>query len=125
MNNKTKWTLLSKLNINLFTFLTDFFSLLAVRRINDKLIHMERYFMDHRGMPNNNFKKHLILSPVENLMTTESEGLFPALMDELDQLMGTVDSKKDVQSSIVRLQKHLPVLVNAIQSAANSLVDEI
>lgn len=76
-------------------------------------------------MPNNNFKKHLILSPVENLMTTESEGLFPALMDELDQLMGTVDSKKDVQSSIVRLQKHLPVLVNAIQSAANSLVDEI
>lgn len=98
---------------------------LLVRRINDQLMLVERQFLDHRGMPTNNLKKHLVLSPAETLSSIsalQTDGLFPALLDELDQIIGNV-YKKDIQPSIIRLQKHLPILINTIQGAAESLVD--
>lgn len=76
-------------------------------------------------MPTNNLKKHLVLSPAETLSSIsalQTDGLFPALLDELDQIIGNV-YKKDIQPSIIRLQKHLPILINTIQGAAESLVD--
>lgn len=96
---------------------------MEIRRINDKLLLVERQFLDHRGIPSNNLKKHLILSPAETLSSInslETEGLFPALLDELDQIIGNV-LKKDIQPSLMRLQKHLPILINTIQNAAESL----
>lgn len=93
---------------------------MIIRQINDKLLLLERQFLDHRGIPNNNMKRHLILSPAETNSPMKHDGLFPALLDELDQIMGTV-FKDEIQNSLLRLQKHLPILVNTIQEAANSL----
>ena len=98
---------------------------MAIRRINDQLLLLERNLLDHRGIPSNNLKRHLILSPAETINSInalETEGLFPALLDELDQIITNV-FKKDIRHSLIRLQKHLPILTNAIQSAADSLSD--
>jgi len=98
---------------------------MAIRRINDQLLLLERQFLDHRGIPSNNLKRHLILSPAETLSSInalETEGLFPALLDELDQIIGNV-FKKDTHHSWMRLQKHLPILINTVQSAADLLAE--
>lgn len=98
---------------------------MAIRRINDQLLLLERQFLDFRGIPSNNLKRHLILSPAEttnSINALEPDGLFPALLDELDQIIDNV-FKKDIHPSMVRLQKHLPILINTIQSAADLLAD--
>ena len=114
-----------------------------IRQMNDKLLLIERQFLDHRGLPSNNLKRHLILSPAEMINTIMAKhhydgngggGLFPAIIDELDQLMGTMfnhdnddddgdddDDDDNLHHSLLRLQKHLPILIHTIQSAANSL----
>lgn len=102
--------------------------------MNDKLLLIERQFLDHRGLPANNLKRHLILSPAEMINTVIKHhhdgggGLFPAIIDELDQLMGTMFTNDqdggdddDLEHSLLRLQKHLPILIHTIQSAADSL----
>nr|XP_027200501.1 N-acetylated-alpha-linked acidic dipeptidase 2-like [Dermatophagoides pteronyssinus] len=115
---------------------------LMIRQMNDKLLLIERQFLDHRGLPSNNLKRHLILSPAEMINTIMAKhhydgnggGLFPAIIDELDQLMGTMfnhdnddddgdddDDDDNLHHSLLRLQKHLPILIHTIQSAANSL----
>lgn len=98
---------------------------MAIRRVNDQLLLLERQFLDHRGIPSNNLKRHLILSPPETLSSLnslETDGIFPALLDELDQIIGNV-FKKDIAHSLMRLRKHLPILTNTVQFAAETLAD--
>lgn len=61
---------------------------------------------------------------MSSMSVLQTEGLFPALLDELDQIIGNA-YKKDTQLSMIRLQKHLPILINTIQGAAESLADFI
>lgn len=96
---------------------------MAIRRINDQLQMVERQFLDHRGIPSNNLKRHLILSPADKLSSIngalETEGIFPALLDELDQII----DNSYIHVSVMRLEKHLPLLVNTIQNAADMLAE--
>ena len=85
------------------------------------MMFIERHFLDHRGIPSNNLKKHIVLSPSDTFNTLEAfdtEGLFPALIDEMAELF---IFKKNITETFVTLQKHLPILISAINSAAQSL----
>ena len=89
--------------------------------MNDQMMLIERYFLDFRGIPGNNLKKHIILSPSDTSNTFDAfdtEGLFPALIDEMAELYVY---KKNINQTFITLQKHLPILIQSIQTAAQSL----
>ncbi|KAF7488159.1 Glutamate carboxypeptidase 2 [Sarcoptes scabiei] len=96
---------------------------LVVREFNDKLLLLERYFRDHRGLPNNNLKHHLILSPAEFKANSFqwSENLFPALFDEIYHIT-QAETKEEIQNAFLRIEKYFPILINTIREAGNSLL---
>lgn len=96
---------------------------LIVREFNDKLLLLERYFRDHRGLPNNNLKHHLILSPAEFKANSfqRSENIFPALFDEIYHIT-QAETKEEIQNAFLRIEKYFPILINTIREAGNSLL---
>lgn len=91
---------------------------MAIRRINDQLLLLERAFLDSRGLPRNFFKKHLVLSPSE--AEIHHDALFPGLEDELAELI----NNKDQLVSFSLIEQHFPVLIFTIQTAT-AIISEV
>ena len=91
------------------------------RRTNDQLMYVERHFLDYRGIPSNNLKKHIVLSPADSFNSFDSfetEGLFPALSDEMTEFYVF---KQKFKQTFTTILKHLPILIQSIRNAAASL----
>ncbi|RWS29270.1 N-acetylated-alpha-linked acidic dipeptidase 2-like protein [Leptotrombidium deliense] len=91
---------------------------MAIRRINDQLLLLERALLHPSGLPRNRMKKHIIMSPSET--SSPYDDTFPGLMDEFAVLIES--SFLAVQSWDI-LKKHFADLIYTIQTAANILND--
>lgn len=90
---------------------------MAIRRVNDQLLMLERAFLDQNGLPRNPMKKHVVMSPSE---TGAPFGeMFPGLMDEFALL---IHSDYSLWSWDM-IKAHFSILVYTIQSAADVLKD--
>ncbi|XP_064489590.1 putative N-acetylated-alpha-linked acidic dipeptidase [Ornithodoros turicata] len=96
---------------------------MAIRRVNDQLLLLERAFLDPVGLPRNSFKKHIVLSPSES--PSYLDEMFPGIMDEFMLLLQKVGRPDAPHLHIQVLQQHYLVLVETIQQAADSLADVI
>lgn len=90
---------------------------MAIRRINDQLLLLERMFLDPNGLPRNPSRKHVVLSPGESMIGSPYEEMFPGLMDEFAFLVhsdfGSLSWSWDI------IKAHFSILVFTIQSAAD------
>ena len=94
---------------------------MAIRKVNDQLLLMERMFLDPNGLPRNPSKKHVVLSPSEMLSTIGGEDMFPGLQDEFAFLIHSDFSSLSWSWDIVKA--HFSILIFTIQSAADFLSD--
>lgn len=92
---------------------------MAIRMVNDQLLLLERVFLDHRGLPRNPYKKHLVLSPPE--LPTYVDEMFPGINDEFSRLIDELGSPTDPSPFLAGLRKHYSLLVQVIQQAADTL----
>ncbi|KAI1284850.1 N-acetylated-alpha-linked acidic dipeptidase 2 [Halotydeus destructor] len=95
---------------------------LAVRRVNDQLMLLERAFLDSEGLPKNPIKKHIIMSPSE--LTVHNDEMFPGLMDEFALLINA-DFADLHEWSYETVQKHFSALLFVIQSAADVISEVV
>lgn len=102
-----------------YFFLT--FSPMAIRRINDQLLLLERAFLDPNGLPRNVLKRHIILSPSET--SPPYDEMFPGLMDEFTLLIHHGPTGEKISSSWDVIRAHYSILVYTIQSAAATISD--
>lgn len=96
---------------------------MAIRRVNDQLLLLERAFLDPVGLPRNPFKKHIVLSPSESLSYLDE--MFPGIMDEFMLLLNKVGRPDAPQLHIEVLRQHYLVLVETVLQAASSLAKVI
>ena len=69
----------------------------AIRRINDSLVQVERAFLDHKGLPNRPWFRHMLIAP--GLTTGYAPWPFPALqqaIEERDAAMFATEAKRVV-----------------------------
>ena len=92
---------------------------LAVRRINDQLLGIERTFLDSSGLPRNPSKKHLVLSPPESSAHSYFDEMFPGLLDEFTLLLHSDPHSQSWSWDI--LKAHFSILIYTVQSAADFL----
>lgn len=98
---------------------------MAIRRINDQLLLLERAFLDSNGLPRNPTKRHIVLSPGE--MGNEYDGFFPGLVDEFTLLVHAQYNNVDVETAVSwdMIKAHYSILVYTIQSAAAVISDVV
>lgn len=92
---------------------------MAIRMVNDQLLLLERVFLDPRGLPQNPYKKHLVLSPPE--LPTYVDEMFPGIMDEFTRLVDELGAPADPGPHLIVLRQHYSLLVQVIQQAADTL----
>jgi hypothetical protein len=94
---------------------------MAIRRVNDQLLLLERAFLDQNGLPRNALKRHIVLSESET--NAPSDEMFPGLMDEFTLLLHQSDIKHNWSWDVIKA--HFSILVFTIQSAAETIGDVI
>lgn len=94
---------------------------MAIRRVNDQLLLLERAFLDPNGLPRNPQKRHVVLSPSET--GAPYEDFFPGLLDEFALLVHT-DFNNPLWSWDM-IKAHYSILVFTIQSAADVISDVV
>ncbi|KAK3585558.1 hypothetical protein CHS0354_022968 [Potamilus streckersoni] len=87
--------------------------ILAVRMINDKLMQLERAFIDPQGLPGRPFYKHVIFAPSK--FNSYKDNSFPGIADTMFEIQHNNSSDWDL------LKKQVYVATCTIQSAANTL----
>ena len=93
---------------------------MAIRRVNDQLLLLERMFLDQNGLPRNVMKRHIVLSPSET--DQPHDEMFPGLMDEFTILLQETHSKNMTWAMI---RAHYSILVFTIESASQALSEVI
>lgn len=96
---------------------------MAIRRVNDQLLLLERAFLDPNGLPRNPNKKHVVLSPSETSSSPFYDEMFPGLMDEFSILIHTEYENHSWSWDIIKA--HFSILVYTIQSAADIISSEL
>ena len=94
---------------------------MAIRRINDQLLLVERTFLDQNGLPRNVMKRHIVMSPSET--DPPYDEMFPGLMDEFTILLQQSNTKNNWSWDVIRA--HFSILVFTIESAAKAINDVI
>lgn len=93
---------------------------LAVRRINDQMMKMERAFTDPLGIPGRQTTRHLIYAPSAH--DTYSGSRFPGVVDLLYEIANASD-QDTVEKLRTDLGKYVASVTHSIQSAAHMLHD--
>lgn len=88
---------------------------LAVRRINDQLMLLDRAFLDPLAFPDKYAFRHVIWAS-----TSAGQPTFPGLADAYASAESSGES-----SAWAKVHHHLSVLSQAIEGAAHTLVDVI
>lgn len=88
---------------------------LAVRQLNDQLVHLERAFLHPEGLPARPLDRHLVLSPSRG--HTFGDETFPGITDMLTGAVPSASTKEHWNT----FRKHFTLLVQTIQSAADML----
>ncbi|XP_048259315.1 N-acetylated-alpha-linked acidic dipeptidase 2-like [Haliotis rufescens] len=90
---------------------------LAVRKVNDQMMQLERAFIDPAGLPGRSYFRHVFLAPSKlNIYEGSS---FPGLADLIFEL----ETSRDQDDQWERIKHHFSVLLFVIQSAASTLKD--
>ncbi|KAL3873154.1 hypothetical protein ACJMK2_036308 [Sinanodonta woodiana] len=89
---------------------------IAVRRVNDQLMEIERVFLEPQGLPGQRLIRHLTQSTTVH--SSVSGPSFPGLIDTLTEYKNVADNR-----SLQNLKIHYSVVVHAVQSAAYSIRD--
>ncbi|CAG2110485.1 unnamed protein product [Medioppia subpectinata] len=101
----------------------DFTDPMAIRRVNDQLMLIERTFLDPNGLPRNMMKRHIILSPSET--DPPYDEMFPGLMDEFSILLHQTGNSNVKSWTWDVIRAHFSIIVSTIQSAAQAISDVI
>ncbi|XP_038076194.1 N-acetylated-alpha-linked acidic dipeptidase 2-like isoform X2 [Patiria miniata] len=96
---------------------TDMKDLMALRRVNDQLMQLERAFIDPLGLPDRKFLRHIVFAPSsKNYYAADA---FPGIVDAMYRIDEALD--QDARWDIVKQQ--MAVTTHAIQSAVSTLQD--
>ncbi|KAL3881663.1 hypothetical protein ACJMK2_028073 [Sinanodonta woodiana] len=87
--------------------------LLAVRMLNDKMMQLERTFLDPEGLPGRPIYKHVMFAPSK--FDSYTDNSFPGIVDTMFEIQHNNASSWDL------LKQQVYVATYTIQSAANSL----
>ncbi|KAL3873961.1 hypothetical protein ACJMK2_037036 [Sinanodonta woodiana] len=90
---------------------------LAVRKINDQLMNLDRAFLDPAGLPGRRLKRHILLT--ESTIDNYSGASFPGIVDGLFEINKSSNSTEKWKI----LKHHYSVILFTIQSAASTLKD--
>ncbi|XP_077869130.1 glutamate carboxypeptidase 2-like, partial [Saccoglossus kowalevskii] len=90
---------------------------LEVRKINDKLMYLERAFIDPLGLPGRPFHRHLVFAPSSK--NSYFGDAFPGLLDALFNIENLPEEEAHQQWKVV--DKHLSVLTAFMHGAAITL----
>lgn len=94
---------------------------LAVRRVNDQLMMVERAFIDTRGLPGRPDYNHIVTAPSKN--DAYSGTAFAGLSDTLFALQETPD---DLRPDLwVTFSRHLAAVTHALETASKVLTDDL
>ncbi|XP_071801954.1 N-acetylated-alpha-linked acidic dipeptidase 2-like [Asterias amurensis] len=96
---------------------TDNKDLMAVRRVNDQLMQLERAFIDPLGLPDRKFLRHIVFAPSSN--NYYAADAFPGIIDA----MFRIDEDPDQKSRWEIVRQQMAVTTHAIQSAVSTLQD--
>uniref|UniRef100_A0A8C6YPN2 Aminopeptidase NAALADL1 n=1 Tax=Nothoprocta perdicaria TaxID=30464 RepID=A0A8C6YPN2_NOTPE len=93
----------------------DINNLLAVRSLNDRLMFLERAFIDPLGLPDRPFYRHVIFAPSShNKYAGESfPGIYDALFD--------IKSKADQHKAWEEVKRQISIAAFTVQAAADTL----
>ncbi|XP_042314272.1 N-acetylated-alpha-linked acidic dipeptidase 2-like isoform X2 [Sceloporus undulatus] len=88
---------------------------IAVRRMNDQLMLLERAFIDPLGLPGRQFYRHIIFAPSShNKYAGESfPGIYDALFD--------IDSRTDQNKAWEEVKRQISIAAFTVQAAAGTL----
>lgn len=94
---------------------------LEVRRVNDRLVQLERFFIDPKGLPDRPETNHIVFSVSAN--NAYGSDTFAGLVD----LLFEVGNKTEAQDSVTwnKIRQHLSVIAFLIGEAARSLSDNL
>lgn len=96
---------------------------MAIRRVNDQLLLLERAFLDPVGLPQNPYKKHIVLSPAESPAYVDE--MFPGITDEFMRFLDQLGAPEDLRPHAATLHKHYHLLVQTLEQAADSLAEVV
>nr|XP_056714911.1 N-acetylated-alpha-linked acidic dipeptidase 2-like [Euleptes europaea] len=89
---------------------------LAVRRMNDQLMLLERAFTDPLGLPGRQFYRHVIFAPSSH---NKYAGVsFPGIYDA----MFDITSKKDQRKAWQEVKRQISIAAFTVQAAAGTLI---
>ncbi|XP_072013141.1 putative N-acetylated-alpha-linked acidic dipeptidase [Amphiura filiformis] len=89
---------------------------LEVRNVNDRLMNLERSFIDPLGLPDRKYLRHVVFAPSEH--DQYSSSAFPGLVDAMFEIDS--DPRPEERWDVVRQQ--MAVIAYTIQSAAYALL---
>ncbi|XP_064600479.1 N-acetylated-alpha-linked acidic dipeptidase 2-like [Liolophura sinensis] len=90
---------------------------LAVRRVNDQLMQIERAFIDPAGLPNRPHYRHVVFAP--SAVDSYAGTGFPGLIDTLFE----IETARDQAKRWEVVKKQLSVVIFTVLSAASTLRD--
>ncbi|XP_046567725.1 N-acetylated-alpha-linked acidic dipeptidase 2-like [Haliotis rubra] len=90
---------------------------LAIRKVNDQMMQLERAFIDPAGLPGRSYFRHVFLAP--SMLNIYEGSSFPGLADLIFEL----ETSHDQDDQWERIKHHFSVLLFVIQSAASTLKD--
>ncbi|XP_067942512.1 glutamate carboxypeptidase 2-like [Watersipora subatra] len=85
-----------------------------VREVNDKLMNLQRSFLDPQGLPGRPLYKNLLLAPSK--FDAYSGAVFPAITDSLHRIEANTDPKK-----WEHVRKNMSIVTYILQTAASTL----
>lgn len=93
--------------------------LLAVRRINDQLMQLERHFVDPHGLPNRPEYNHIVFAPSSS--DSYSSSSFSGLTDLLEAVGNETEAQRPKEWA--QIKQHLSVIAFFVDAAGESLND--
>lgn len=90
----------------------------AVRKMNDKLMLMERAFIDPLGLPGQPLVRHVIFAP------SSKDSYFGDAFPGITDLLYDINNGQDNDAKWSELEKHMSVVAFTLQSAAATLISE-
>ncbi|XP_042894430.1 putative N-acetylated-alpha-linked acidic dipeptidase isoform X2 [Penaeus japonicus] len=96
-------------------------NVLAVRRVNDQLMMVERSFIDPRGLPDRPDYNHVVMAP--SVSDSYSGTAFSGLSDALDGILDLEPSQQEERW--VHFAQHLAAITHYINTAAKVLSDDL
>lgn len=120
-------TAVSNFNTTIISYRHDVISkldendLLAVRRVNDQLMQLERHFIDPHGLPNRPDYNHIVFAP------SASDGYDSSSFAGLTDLLEAVGNQTEQQrpKEWAQIKQHLSVIAFLIDAAGKSLSDHL